>query len=225
MRRRWTETIDAHRRGVQEAIVETTAALVRTDGLAAVTMAQIAQETGIGRATLYKHYPDVEAILVAWHERDVTQRLRVLCEARDRHADPGERLDAVLETYAVMQHEHRGAQNPDGPHGPRGHHASGTHAHARHHVGMGHVPGRPSGEVGALVHRSEHVARVESRLTGLMRDVLKDAAKAGTVRKDVPPEELARFCLDALAAARGLPSSAAVRRLVAVTRSGLRPRR
>lgn len=34
-----------------------------------MTMSRIAEEIGIGRATLYKYFPDVEAILLAWHER------------------------------------------------------------------------------------------------------------------------------------------------------------
>ena len=38
-------------------------------------MSQIAEQTGIGRATLYKYFPDVEAILLAWHERQVTGHL------------------------------------------------------------------------------------------------------------------------------------------------------
>lgn len=50
----WSETIEAHRREVHDAIIETTAARVAEHGLRAVTMSQIAEETGIGRATLYK---------------------------------------------------------------------------------------------------------------------------------------------------------------------------
>jgi hypothetical protein len=45
------------------------------------------------------------------------------------------------------------------------------------------------------------------------------------VRNDVPPDELAAYCLHALNAARSLPSKAAVRRLVTVTLAGLRPLR
>ena len=51
----WNETIEAHRRAVRDAILETTAALVVEHGLTSVTMSQIAEETGIGRATLYKY--------------------------------------------------------------------------------------------------------------------------------------------------------------------------
>ena len=46
---------------------------------------------------------------------------------------------------------------------------------------------------------------------------------AGDVRDDVAPDELASYCLHALAAAGDLPSEDAGRRLVAVTLAGLRP--
>jgi AcrR family transcriptional regulator len=104
--RLWDETIEAHRRAVRDATLDTTAALVAEHGLASVTMSQIAEQTGIGRATLYKYFPDVEAILVAWHERLVTGHLAQLASVRDRPASAAERLEAVLETYALILHEH-----------------------------------------------------------------------------------------------------------------------
>src|SRR5438046_10020276 len=79
----WNDTIETHRREVRDATLDTTAALVAKHGLRSVTMSQIAEETGIGRATLYKYYPDVEAILVAWHERHVTSHLEQLSALRD----------------------------------------------------------------------------------------------------------------------------------------------
>ncbi len=54
---------------MQDAALDATAALVAERGLRSVTMSQIAAQSGIGRATLYKYFPDVEAILLAWHER------------------------------------------------------------------------------------------------------------------------------------------------------------
>src|SRR6266513_3247520 len=92
----WTETIEEHRRAVHDATLDTTAALVREHGLAAVTMSQIAAAAGIGRATLYKYFPDVEAILVAWHERHVTSHLEQLSALRDRTGAASERLKSVL---------------------------------------------------------------------------------------------------------------------------------
>jgi len=104
----WTETIEAHRREVRDAILDTTAALVAEHGLRSVTMSQIAEETGIGRATLYKYFPDVEAILRAWHEHQIAGHLVYLAEVREQAGDTGERLEAVLEAYALVSHESRG---------------------------------------------------------------------------------------------------------------------
>jgi AcrR family transcriptional regulator len=107
--RLWTETIEAHRREVHEAIQDRTAELVETHGLRAVTMSQVADATGIGRATLYKYYPDIEAILLAWHERQVDAHLAELGALRDQAGGSLEALEAVLEAYAFIAHQHRGS--------------------------------------------------------------------------------------------------------------------
>lgn len=104
----WSETIEAHRSAVREATLDATAALVAEHGLLAVTMSRIAEETGIGRATLYKYFPDVEAILGAWHERQIAGHLEQLGEISKRAGDSGQRLEAVLEAYASIAHQSRG---------------------------------------------------------------------------------------------------------------------
>jgi len=185
----WNETIEAHRSAVRDATLNATAALVAEHGLASVTMSRIAEETGIGRATLYKYFPDVEAILVAWHERQVAGHLEHLTKVRDGTGKAGERLEAVLEAYAFIAQEHHGT------------------------------------ELAALLHRGEHVARAQRQLRDFVRDLLIEGAATGDFRDDVAPDELARYCLHALSAAAGLPSKAAVRRLVTVTLAGLRPPR
>jgi AcrR family transcriptional regulator len=191
MPRLWSETIEAHRRDVRDAILETAAALVGEQGLLSVTMSRIAEETGIGRATLYKYFPDVEAILRAWHERQIAVHLEHLAAVGDATGEPAERLGAVLEAYALMVH------------------ASRSHADT---------------ELAAFLHGDEHVARAERKLRALLRDLLADRADAGGIRGDVPLEELASYCLHALAAAKDLPSKTSVRRLVAVTLAGLHGR-
>ncbi len=104
----WSDTIEAHRRSVRDATIEATTSLVAEHGLRAVTMSQIAEATGIGRATLYKYFPDVEAILAAWHEREISDHLERLAEARDQARGPAERLEAVLVAYALIVHESNG---------------------------------------------------------------------------------------------------------------------
>ena len=188
MPRLWTETIEEHRRAVRDATLDTTAALVAERGLASVTMSQIAAATGIGRATLYKYFPDVETILIAWHQRQVARHMEQLAAVRDQASGgPGGRLKAVLTAYATITHQR--------PHGT---------------------------ELAAVVHRGEHLADAQQQLLGFLRDLIADAANTGEVRDDVPPTELASYCLHALQAASSLPSEAAAHRLVTVTLAGLR---
>jgi AcrR family transcriptional regulator len=104
----WSETIEAHRGAVREATLDTAAALVAEHGLRSLTMSQIAEQTGIGRATLYKYFPDVESILVAWHERQIGAHLEYLARVRDQASDPGQRLRTVLEAYALISRESHG---------------------------------------------------------------------------------------------------------------------
>jgi AcrR family transcriptional regulator len=186
----WTETIEDHRRTVRSTILDTAWELVSDQGVLGVTMSEIAEKSGIGRATLYKYFADVEAILAACHQRHVSEHLRELTRLRDQPTDPTTRLHAVLEAFAFISY-HR----------------------ARH--------GTP--ELAALVHRGAHVAEAQEQLVGLVRELLVEVAGTGGLRDDVPTDELAVYCLHAVAAAGDLPSEHAVRRLVAVTLAGLRP--
>lgn len=187
----WTKTIEAHRRQVSEAVLDTTAALVANQGLLSVTMSQIAEETGIGRATLYKYFPDVETILFAWHERRVAGHLEQLGQVRGQHGEAVERLEAVLEAFALISYESQRHHHPD---------------------------------VAALLHRGEHLSRAEQSVKVMIQDLLIEAVATGRIREDLPPEELASYCLHALTAASTLPTSDSVRRLVTVVLAGLHPR-
>lgn len=113
MPRLWNATIATHRRDVRDAVLDTTAALVSKHGLRSVTMSQIADESGIGRATLYKYFAGVEAILLAWHERQITAHLESLAQIRDQVGDADKALGAVLEAYALISHEHHGHHNTE----------------------------------------------------------------------------------------------------------------
>ncbi|MGW0191694.1 TetR/AcrR family transcriptional regulator [Streptomyces sp. NPDC003362] len=183
----WNETIDAHRQSVREAILIAASALIADGGLRAVTMSQLAERVGIGRATLYKYFPDAEAVLSAWHERQITAHLHQLAEAAHRPGTATQRLTAVATAYADLARQRHG------------------------------------GELAALLHQSEHVSHAAQHLTGLLEALIAEGARAADLRDDVPPAELAAYCLHALTAASTLPSQAAVDRLVAVTLGALRP--
>jgi AcrR family transcriptional regulator len=124
----WSETIHEHRRTVRDAILDTAWGLAAERGPLAVTMSQIAERAGIGRATLYKYFPDVEAILVAGHQRHVAAHLEQLRALRDRGGDPAEQLESVLTAYAFISYHrsrHGTAEMASLVH--RGEHVAGAH--------------------------------------------------------------------------------------------------
>lgn len=106
----WNETVASHREDVRAAILAAAEALAMERGVTAVTMSDVATRAGIGRATLYKYFTDVRAILVAWHEAKVEAHLALLVAARQKGHGPRDRLATVLETYARIAYEEHGRE-------------------------------------------------------------------------------------------------------------------
>nr|WP_276603904.1 TetR/AcrR family transcriptional regulator [Nannocystis pusilla] len=172
---------------MRASILDATAALIAEHGLGATTMLAIAERAGMGRATLYKYFRELDAVLLALHERDVASHLAELQAARDRQGTPWQRLERVLDTYARLAHVEHGS------------------------------------ELVARMRHSESVARGFQQLGQLLQALLADAIAQGLVREDIPPPELAAFCIGALSDAHTLPSQAALRRRVQLTLAALRP--
>lgn len=122
----WTETIAEHREAVHEAVLNAAASLISERGLPSLTMAAIAEATGIGRATLYKHFTNVTAVLEAWHERHIASHVsRFEAACGSTAGAPMVRLNAAAAAYAELAHA--------GPAGDIGTllHASSHAAHAK----------------------------------------------------------------------------------------------
>jgi AcrR family transcriptional regulator len=125
----WNETIESHRSAVREAVMDTAAALAAERGMASVTMSQIAEQAGIGRATLYKYFPDVEATLTAWHEHQINNHLHELAHIAGEPGNPGRRLEAVLRSYAHIARERHDTELAALLH--RGEHVASARQHLR----------------------------------------------------------------------------------------------
>ncbi|MFI2433288.1 TetR/AcrR family transcriptional regulator [Streptomyces sp. NPDC018693] len=162
----WNETIEEHKRAVRDAVLETTATLVVEQGLRGVTMSRIAEESGIGRATLYKYFPDVESILAAWHARQIAGHLAELAELGDRPGTPGERLEAVLERYAFIQQQRYGHGGELSAVLHRGDHVAHAEQHLRHFIRGLLAEGVQAGEVRDDVAPDELAAYCLHALTG-----------------------------------------------------------
>lgn len=170
-------------RDTQEVITAAAVELVNERGLTAVAMSHVAERAGITRPTLYKYFPDVRAILVAWQEQRVSANLVALTAARDAGGPPRARLERMLEAYGLQVREQ-------------------------------HTPA-----LSGFLHSTDHAVRGYAELTKMLRSVLAEGARSGDLRHDVPPAELASFCISALATP--VSSTAAARRLVRVVMSAL----
>jgi lactoylglutathione lyase len=103
-------------------LLDAVGAVLTEDGPGAITLAHVAARAGIGRATVYKYFPDVDSLLSAWHERHVTEHLTHL--AAIGSGDPRAHLATVLEAHA--RHTR---QQPDGDLIARLHHGSSARQH------------------------------------------------------------------------------------------------
>jgi AcrR family transcriptional regulator len=99
--------VESHRQEVREAILDAAGQLVANHGILGISMSQLAESTGIGRATLYKYFDDVQQVLAAWHQRQVAGHLEELSAIANRPAEPEARLRSVLEAYGRMCRQRR----------------------------------------------------------------------------------------------------------------------
>ncbi|CCQ47524.1 bacterial regulatory s, tetR family protein [Pseudarthrobacter siccitolerans] len=123
----WNETIETHRDTVRGAVLDATAGLLAGQGASGVTMSGIAQAAGIGRATLYKYFPDVESIILAWHERQIQAHLNELVDVKGQNAGARQQLEAVLHAYAFLSRS--GHDETDAARLHQGAHAGRAHQH------------------------------------------------------------------------------------------------
>jgi AcrR family transcriptional regulator len=140
--------------------------------------------TWIGRATLYKYFPDVESILVAWHARDFAghlARLEALSEAPDLS------LDDVV-TFVAGQRRHH-------PHG-KGSDLFGTLAHT-----LADAHGAPG-------------PAIEREIVTALAQLVRRLVELKQVRNDHDPEVLARWLLHAAHAPADLDDVAVAQLLV-----------
>jgi AcrR family transcriptional regulator len=185
----WTETIDAHRAAVRDSALDAVGALVAEHGLVALTMSQVAQRAGIGRATLYKYFPDAQTIVAAWHERQVARHVDQLAAAADPAEPAAVRLRTVLRTYArIVAHD------------MAGHHGSelATVIHRADHVHRAQQ--RLHGFVRDLIAEAARAGDVRDDVAAdeLAGYCLHALTAAGTPPGRVPADRLVAVTLDGL---------------------------
>lgn len=66
-------SVDEHRNQVHHRIFHALASLMQDKSFDAITMAQIAAAAGIGRTAIYHHFPDKDAVVVAFATDETTR--------------------------------------------------------------------------------------------------------------------------------------------------------
>jgi AcrR family transcriptional regulator len=92
------------------AILETARRLFIKQGYTATSMRQLAAEAGIGKATIYHHFPDKEAVAMALLESDTAGLEKTLLLLREQ-SDPRERIrvaasasiDYLYDSVSIIQ--------------------------------------------------------------------------------------------------------------------------
>ena len=178
MPRLWAETIDSHRRQVADAVIDAAAELVAESGPLSVSMSAVAQRAGIGRATLYKYFPDVESILVAWHRRAFGHRLEALQTLAQR---PDLTLDDLVTFGAHQRH------------------------HLRQHAEAGTI-GAVSEALSTPPTAMPDV--LAEPVVDALAAVMSELAHRDEVRPDIDPDVLARWLLHEIHAPSSIPADA-----------------
>ena len=93
--------------GVQKAkrletgrrVLEAALALMREDGLKALQIRTIASKAGYSVGSVYKHYPDIDALIIAVNGVTLTQMNELLLQSMQQSDDPLERLKLLARCY------------------------------------------------------------------------------------------------------------------------------
>lgn len=85
-----------HVAATRERIIEATVQLHGSIGFAATTVAGIAQQAGVTRLTVYRHFPDVESLYAACSAHWAAQQVRPDPSAWAQIAEPDKRLRVGL---------------------------------------------------------------------------------------------------------------------------------
>jgi len=116
-------TLEAHRAATLDRLLDAFGELVLKQGFSEVSLADVAAQAGLARTAIYNYFPDREALLFAWTDREVGRTIAILegevaaadsCEEKlrifvhqqlldfsKRHLPPGQEVMQFLkpETY------------------------------------------------------------------------------------------------------------------------------
>lgn len=102
-----------HREQVRARLFAALASLMAESGFDAVSLADIAARAGVGRTAVYNHFPDKEALLLAFIEDETSSYVATLEEALDGVEDPEEQLRVYVRQQISLRRAYHLAPGPD----------------------------------------------------------------------------------------------------------------
>ena len=93
---------DGRPASADDRIVEATLGLIAEHGLGAITMRQIADTAGVARQTVYNHYTDIDAIVVAAIRRHNDESLAMIDAALAVVEHPGAKLEQLVRHFVAI---------------------------------------------------------------------------------------------------------------------------
>ncbi|KRF18841.1 TetR family transcriptional regulator [Nocardioides sp. Soil797] len=94
-------SLDEHREQIRHAVFEALTAMLEEKSFDAITMAQLAAKAGMGRTAIYHHFPDKEAVVVAFASHETDQYLQRLTEVLAASDSAVERLRIYVDYHLV----------------------------------------------------------------------------------------------------------------------------
>lgn len=102
-----------HRAQTRRRLFDALSGLMAEQGFDAVSLADIAAAAGVGRTAVYNHFPDKEAVLLAFIEDETTRYVAGLEQALAGIEDPEEQLRIYIRQQVRLERDYRLAPGPD----------------------------------------------------------------------------------------------------------------
>ncbi len=96
-----------HHGSLRRALLDATVALSESDGVAAITLREVARRVGVSPNAPYNHFADKGALLAAVAEEGVGLLHAAMLEARQRATTPSAELAAIGVAYVTFAVTHR----------------------------------------------------------------------------------------------------------------------
>ncbi|GGO76039.1 TetR/AcrR family transcriptional regulator [Nocardioides deserti] len=98
-------SLQEHRADLRRRVFDAFAELMGERSYDAVTMAAIAERAGLGRTTIYHHFPDKAAVVVAFASDETERYVARLTEVLGATDDPVERLRTYVRHHLAADEE------------------------------------------------------------------------------------------------------------------------